>query len=194
MAVATFAGGCFWCVEEAFEKVPGVIRAVSGYTGGTVDNPTYEQVITKATGHCRGGAGHLRSGQGQLPAARRLVLAQHRSRRCQGPVLRQGQPLLHAASSTTTRRRRRSPRPPSRRCEASGRFKEKIATEITAAGAVLAGRGLPPGLLQEESAPLSVLQDRLRPRPAPRADLGQGDADDDTPLPLPPATIKTRKV
>ena len=51
VAIATFAGGCFWCVEEAFEKVPGVIRAVSGYTGGTVDKPTYEQVMTKTTGH-----------------------------------------------------------------------------------------------------------------------------------------------
>src|SRR5207302_8755245 len=51
IAVATFAGGCFWCVEEAFEKVPGVIRAVSGYTGGTVDKPTYEQVSAKSTGH-----------------------------------------------------------------------------------------------------------------------------------------------
>jgi methionine-S-sulfoxide reductase len=50
-AVATFAGGCFWCVEEAFEKVPGVFSAVSGYTGGTVPNPTYEQVSTEATGH-----------------------------------------------------------------------------------------------------------------------------------------------
>ena len=48
---AIFAGGCFWCVEEAFEKVPGVSSAVSGYTGGTVANPTYEQVASKATGH-----------------------------------------------------------------------------------------------------------------------------------------------
>src|SRR5215813_3488538 len=51
VAVATFAGGCFWCVEEAFEKVPGVIRAVSGYTGGTVDRLTYEDVSSKLTGH-----------------------------------------------------------------------------------------------------------------------------------------------
>jgi peptide-methionine (S)-S-oxide reductase len=49
--IATFAGGCFWCVEEAFEKVPGVIRAVSGYTGGKLANPTYEQVMSKTTGH-----------------------------------------------------------------------------------------------------------------------------------------------
>jgi peptide-methionine (S)-S-oxide reductase len=51
LAVATFAGGCFWCMEEAYEKVPGVIRAVSGYIGGTVDKPTYEQVSAKVTGH-----------------------------------------------------------------------------------------------------------------------------------------------
>lgn len=48
---AVFAGGCFWCVEEAFEKVPGVSKAVSGYIGGTVANPTYEQVAAKQTGH-----------------------------------------------------------------------------------------------------------------------------------------------
>ena len=48
---ATFAGGCFWCVEEAFEKVTGVISAVSGYTDGHVDNPTYKQVTSGRTGH-----------------------------------------------------------------------------------------------------------------------------------------------
>ena len=40
--IATFAGGCFWCVESDFEKVPGVVKVVSGYSGGTGDNPTYE--------------------------------------------------------------------------------------------------------------------------------------------------------
>jgi peptide methionine sulfoxide reductase msrA/msrB len=51
LAVATFAGGCFWCVEADFEKVPGVVEAISGYTGGRVENPTYEQVSSGTTGH-----------------------------------------------------------------------------------------------------------------------------------------------
>ena len=51
LAKATFAAGCFWCTEEAFEKVPGVVSAVSGYMGGSVKKPTYEQVSSGRTGH-----------------------------------------------------------------------------------------------------------------------------------------------
>lgn len=51
LAVATFAGGCFWCVEAGYEKVPGVVEAVSGYAGGSVENPTYKQVSSGSTGH-----------------------------------------------------------------------------------------------------------------------------------------------
>lgn len=50
-AKATFAGGCFWCMEEAFDPVPGVISTVSGYMGGHTKNPTYEQISTGRTGH-----------------------------------------------------------------------------------------------------------------------------------------------
>lgn len=50
-AVATFGGGCFWCVEEAFDKVPGVISTTSGYMGGHLKNPTYQQVSSGTTGH-----------------------------------------------------------------------------------------------------------------------------------------------
>lgn len=50
-AVATFAAGCFWCIEEEFESLKGVREVVSGYAGGDVENPTYEQVGTDQTGH-----------------------------------------------------------------------------------------------------------------------------------------------
>ena len=49
--IATFAGGCFWCMESPFEKVEGVIKVVSGYTGGPEKNPTYEEVASGQTGH-----------------------------------------------------------------------------------------------------------------------------------------------
>ena len=50
-AVATFAGGCFWCMEPPFDKLDGVIETTSGYMGGRERNPTYEQVSSGATGH-----------------------------------------------------------------------------------------------------------------------------------------------
>ncbi len=50
-AVATFAGGCFWCVEADFDKVAGVISTTSGYIGGKVANPSYGQVVAGNTGH-----------------------------------------------------------------------------------------------------------------------------------------------
>src|SRR5690625_7418183 len=50
-AIATFAGGCFWCMVEPLDERPGILSVVSGYTGGTVENPTYEQVCTHPTGH-----------------------------------------------------------------------------------------------------------------------------------------------
>jgi peptide-methionine (S)-S-oxide reductase len=51
LATATFAAGCFWCSEEAFEKVPGVVSVVSGYTDGRTKNPSYELVSSGTTGH-----------------------------------------------------------------------------------------------------------------------------------------------
>ncbi|MEK7329440.1 MAG: peptide-methionine (S)-S-oxide reductase MsrA [Candidatus Eisenbacteria bacterium] len=51
LARATFAGGCFWCMEEAFEGLPGVTAVISGYTGGFKQDPAYEEVSSGTTGH-----------------------------------------------------------------------------------------------------------------------------------------------
>ncbi|WP_332898959.1 peptide-methionine (S)-S-oxide reductase MsrA [Haladaptatus sp. CMSO5] len=51
LATATFAGGCFWCVEAAFKELRGVTDVTSGYTGGETENPTYEQICSGNTGH-----------------------------------------------------------------------------------------------------------------------------------------------
>ena len=48
---AYFAGGCFWCMEESFDQINGVISTISGYSGGHLKNPTYQDVIYKDTGH-----------------------------------------------------------------------------------------------------------------------------------------------
>ena len=48
---AYFAGGCFWCMEESFEKVEGILEVISGYSGGITENPTYEEVTYGTTGH-----------------------------------------------------------------------------------------------------------------------------------------------
>jgi len=49
--IATFAGGCFWCVESDFDGVPGVLKTISGYTGGLMKAPSYQQVVAGGTGH-----------------------------------------------------------------------------------------------------------------------------------------------
>jgi peptide-methionine (S)-S-oxide reductase len=49
--IADFGGGCFWCMEAVFERLPGVISITSGFAGGTTENPTYQQVCTETTGH-----------------------------------------------------------------------------------------------------------------------------------------------
>lgn len=51
LELATFAGGCFWCMVKPFDEMPGIEKVVSGYTGGTIKNPTYEQVCSGLTGH-----------------------------------------------------------------------------------------------------------------------------------------------
>src|SRR3954447_12822401 len=89
---AIFAAGCFWCTEEAFEKVPGVVSAVSGYIGGEKEKPTHQAGLLGIDGACRGGAGHVRSVESELRKAARHLLAQPRSHGHRPPVLRRRLP------------------------------------------------------------------------------------------------------
>lgn len=51
LAAATFSGGCFWCMKQPFDLLPGVIKTIPGYTGGNTKNPTYKRVSNGTTGH-----------------------------------------------------------------------------------------------------------------------------------------------
>jgi len=132
-AIATFAGGCFWCVEEAFEKVPGVITAVSGFTGGTVASPSYEQVMTKATGHAE--AVRITYDPGKV-TYRQLVDWFWRNidpLDARGQFCDKGNPYRSGIFFHNDEQRKIAEET-KQALQASGRFKQAIVTEITAAG------------------------------------------------------------
>jgi methionine-S-sulfoxide reductase len=131
---AIFAGGCFWCVEEAFEKVPGVISAVSGYTGGKVANPTYEQVSAGTTGHYE--SVRVTYDPGKV-TYRQLVDWFWRNI---DPVDARGQfcdkgPHYRAAIFYQNEAQKKVADESKQALEASGQLKQPIVTEIVAAGA-----------------------------------------------------------
>jgi peptide-methionine (S)-S-oxide reductase len=136
-AVATFAGGCFWCVEEAFDKVPGVISTVSGYTGGTVPNPTYEQVSRESTGHAE--AVQVTYDPAKV-TYRQLVDWFWRNI---DPTQANGQFCDRGSSYRSAifyhdEEQRKIAEASKQALAASGRFKEPIVTETVAAGAFYA--------------------------------------------------------
>ena len=130
---AVFAGGCFWCVEEAFEKVPGVVSAVSGYIGGSVANPSYEQVASKSTGHAE--AVEVTYDPAKVSYAqlvdwfwRNIDPFDERGQFCdKGSPYRSGIHYRGEAQKTVAEASKAA-------LEASGRFNQKIVTEIVPAG------------------------------------------------------------
>jgi peptide-methionine (S)-S-oxide reductase len=132
-AVATFAGGCFWCVEEAFEKVPGVISAVSGYTGGTVANPSYEQVSSKKTGHAE--AVRVTYDPSKVSYQSLVDWFWHNIDPvdAKGQFCDKGSPY-RSAIFVHDEEQKKIAEASKKALEESGRFKEPIATEILPAG------------------------------------------------------------
>ena len=134
---ATFAAGCFWHVEAAFQKIDGVTGTKAGYTDGTVENPTYEQVCTDLTGHAEAVQVEYDPGRTSYERLLDVFWANHdpTSLNRQGPdVGRQYRSavFVHSAEQMETAALSKN------RLENSGRCSKPIVTEIKPAGAFYA--------------------------------------------------------
>jgi len=133
LKVATFAGGCFWCVEAAFDRVPGVAEAISGYTGGREANPSYGQVSSGKTGHRE--AVEVRYDPKRVTYRELLDVFWRQI----DPTDPDGQfadrgPQYRAAIFYRGARQRAQAEASKRELERSGRFEKRIVTPLVAAG------------------------------------------------------------
>ena len=147
-AVATFAGGCFWCTESDFDHVPGVISTTSGYTGGKVANPTYEQVSAGGTGHAE--AVEVIYDPSKVSYEKLLTYYW----RHVDPTVKDQQFCDHGNQYRTAifvhNDEERKLAEASKK-EVEAELKKPIYTQIVAGRSVLRGRGISPGFLSEES-------------------------------------------
>lgn len=128
-SLATFAGGCFWCMVKPFDELPGILSLVSGYTGGHTENPTYEEVGTETTGHYE--AVQIRFNPDVFPYSRLLDIYW----RLIDPTDAEGQFMDRGASYRSAifvhdEAQREQAEASKRRLQLSGRFKGKIVTPI----------------------------------------------------------------
>lgn len=131
-ANAVFAGGCFWCEETAFEGVPGVLLVTSGYTGGQVANPTYEQVSAGVTGHAE--SVQVTYDPGKISYEKLLDIFWHNV----DPLQKDAQFCDHGTQYRSAifyqgEGQRRAAEASRAKLEEEARFKGKIATEIVPA-------------------------------------------------------------
>lgn len=139
-AVAIFAGGCFWCVEADFDKVPGVLSTTSGYIGGTKASPTYEQVSSGNTGHAE--AVRIVYDPKAVTYEKLLYVFW----RNVDPLTKAGQfcdfgPQYRSAIFYLNDEQKRLAEASKAAIEKSGRFKRPIVTEIVAAGTFYPAEG-----------------------------------------------------
>jgi len=130
---ATFAAGCFWGVEEAFREAPGVVSTAVGYTGGTTENPSYEEVCTGRTGHAEAVEVVFHPAQTSYEALLELFWSVHDPTQ----INRQGPDVgsqYRSAVFYHTPARRQAAEAAKEAAQQSGRFDRPIATEITPAG------------------------------------------------------------
>ena len=133
MEKATFAAGCFWGVEEAFYDEPGVISTRAGYTGGTLDHPTYQQVCSDTTGHAEAVEVTFDPSQISYTQLLKIFWQIHDPTQVdrQGPdVGRQ----YRSAIFYHTEQQRREAESSREQLDSSGRYHRSIATEVLPAG------------------------------------------------------------
>lgn len=133
VARAIFAGGCFWCMESPFEKIPGVIEVYSGYTGGKVLNPTYKQVSAGGTGHTE--AVEVLFDPQRVDYAQLLEVfwRQIDPTDAGGQFVDRGQ-QYRSGIYPLNEQQQKLAEASKQQLAASGRFKRSIVTEIVAAG------------------------------------------------------------
>ena len=131
MEKATFGGGCFWCMEHPFEALPGVKSVISGYAGGTVENPTYEQVKSGQTGHAE--SIQVTYDPAKIPYSELLNIYWRNIK----PTQKNGQFNDHGSQYRTVifyhnEEQKKSAESSKKKLEESQIFQEPIVTEITA--------------------------------------------------------------
>ena len=129
LMLATFAGGCFWCMQPPFDHLPGIVKTTVGYTGGQIANPTYEQVCTGKTGHIE--AIQVEYDPQKVSYEALLKVFWHNI----NPTTRDGQfadrgTQYRTVIYTHTPEQKKAAQASKAALEASGKFKEPIATTI----------------------------------------------------------------
>jgi peptide-methionine (S)-S-oxide reductase len=131
-ATATFAGGCFWCMQPPFDRIEGVVSTTVGYTGGHARNPTYEQVSAGGTGHAE--SIQISYDPTKISYAKLLDVFWHNV----DPVTPNGQFCDHGTQYRTaiffhTEEQQRLAEQSKKELDAAGRFKQSVVTEIVPA-------------------------------------------------------------
>ena len=168
---ATFAGGCFWCMEPPFEQLPGVVSVTSGYTGGAEKNPTYDDVCSGATGHCE--AIDVVFDPSTVTYQQLLdVFWRNIDPTTPNRQFADAGTQYRTAIFYHTDEQRRLAEASKRRLEQSGKF-ATIVTEIEPAGDFYPAEDYHQGYSKKNPPALQSLSRRIRTRGLPQEDLGR---------------------
>ncbi len=170
---ATFAGGCFWCTQADFEKLPGVVKVVAGYSGGQKQNPTYEEVSSGSTGHVEAVQVYYDPSKVTYEELLDYFWRHVDPTDAGGQFVDRGSQyrsviFYHNEEQKLVAEKSKEDAEQIREVRQAHRDGDYQIYQV------LRGGGLSPGLLQEESLAVQVLSLRVRPRPVPGKGMGKG--------------------